>query len=182
MAVFGLFFIYPFAYADLHQLLRLGDPREESKASGPQNYRRALRRPDLPPIGHRTSSSTRSWSCRSRWRSGCRWRSSSMPEDPRPGVLPLGLLLPVARLVRRDHHDRDLHPQRGRPPQPIVGGAPLVVRRSEHGALVDRRPERLDNRRHGDAVLPRGAAVDPDGRLRGGGGRRDRAPGARSGG
>ena len=37
------------------------------------------------------------------------------PEDPRPDVLPRGVLLPVAGLVGGDHHDRALHPQRRRP-------------------------------------------------------------------
>ena len=65
----------------------------------------------------RTSPSTRSSSCRSRWPSGCRWRCHQ-PEDPRAGVLPLGLLLPVAGLVGRDHHDRALHLQLRRAVQP----------------------------------------------------------------
>ena len=56
----------------------------------------------------------------------------------------------------------------------IIGGQPSVVRRLRHGAVVDRRPERLDDLRHAHALLPRRAAGDPDRRLRGGRDRRRR--------
>ena len=71
MAVFGLFFIYPLVYGDLHQLLRVGDPRE---GAGRNRQHAELPRPSTTTRSSiarcGTPSSSRSSSCRSRWRSG----------------------------------------------------------------------------------------------------------------
>ena len=61
----------------LHQLLPLGDPREESPGRGTCNYTKCSARPDLPHRAQEHRSSTRWSSSRSRWRSGSGWRSSS---------------------------------------------------------------------------------------------------------
>ena len=63
----------------------------------------------------------------------------------------------------------------------ILGTQHHVLRRLRHGAAVDHGPEHLDDVGDDDALLPRVAPVDPDGRLRGRGDRRARGRGARSG-
>ena len=76
MAVFGIFFIYPFVYAIYISFFDWGILGKVASV-GTQNYHDALRRPGLPHGRSRTPSSTPSSSCRSRWRSACRWRWSS---------------------------------------------------------------------------------------------------------
>src|SRR5206468_5938681 len=84
-----------------------------------------------------------------------------------PGILPLGLLLSLGRVVGRDHDDRALHLQRRRALQQDHRWLDAVVHDGEHRALGDRRPQRVDDVRNGDDLVPRRPAVDPYGRLRG---------------
>ena len=122
---------------DLHQLLQLGDPREAVEERARTTT--ATLYHDRSSAGRsRTRSTTRR---RRAARDGARALDGArrQPGDPRPGVLPLGVLLPGDRLVGRDHGDRDLHPQRERPRQPDRRRPPVVVRRPVHRALVDRR-------------------------------------------
>ena len=92
-------------------------------------------------------------------------------------LLPLGLLLPGARLLGGDLRDRAVPPQRRRARQRRhqrghrAGLRSALVRRSRHRARVARRPRRVDDLGDDDALLPRRPAVGPDRRLRGSGDR-----------
>ena len=122
MAVFGLFFIYPLVYAIYISFFEWG-----ILGKSPGRRHRELPHP-LP----RLRSSGRSVKNIVEYTVvvvplemalGLADRARDQREDPRPDVLPLGVLLPVARLVGRDHGDRDLHPQRRRAPQPRSSAA-----------------------------------------------------------
>ena len=89
-------------------------------------------------------------------------RGDREPEDPRPAVLPRGVLLPVARVVGRDRGDLHLPAERGRSRERDPRHQHHVLRRLRHGAAVDHGPERLDDVGDDDALLPRGAPGDPD--------------------
>ena len=109
-----------------------------------------------------------------------RARGRRQPVDPFPDVLPRRVLLPVARRLRCDRLDRDLHPRLGRalqhdPAPPRLPPHERLVHAGEHRPAVDHRPERLDDVRHDDALLPRRVAGDPRRRLRG---RRNRRRGS----
>ena len=117
MAVFGIFFLYPFGYAIYISFFDwgiLGKSRQRRDAELP-------RRSSHDPIFHTALKNTLEYTVvvvPLEMALGLSMALVVNAEDPRQGVLPLGVLLPVDRLVRRDHDDRDLHPQRQRPAQP----------------------------------------------------------------
>ena len=175
----SLFFIYPLVYAVYISRYDWG-VFGKIETLGLDNYRELVPRRDLPARAQEHALLHGRSSFRSRWRSGSRWRWSSTPASAaRRSSAPRSTSL--ARLLGGDHRDRDLHPLRRRAAERDHRRQPAVVRRLRHGALVDRRPERLDDLRDDDALLPRRAAGDPDRRLRGGGDRRRQDAGGRSG-
>ena len=150
-----------------------GGSSARSRASGSHNYRDALPRPDLPHGGqeHRAVHGRRRAArdgarpldgARSSTRRSAAGRSSasafyfpSIASSAAITTIAI-FLLNADGLLNHDHR---------RPP--------LWFADPSDGALVDRRPECLDDVGDDDALLPRSAAVDPHRRLRGGGARRD---------
>ena len=117
LAVFGLFFIYPFGYAVYISFFHWGILGKTSPGTGTFNYAKVLH----DPVFHTALKNIAEYTRRGRpARDGARAlaRARHQPEDPRPQLLPLRLLLPVDRLVGRDHDDHPLHLQPERPVQP----------------------------------------------------------------
>ncbi len=129
MAVFGIFFIYPIGYAIYISFFNWGILGKIAGARpGLCNYRTSSTTRSSTGRS-RTPWSTRSSSCRSRWRSGSSMALIVNAGDPRPGVLPRRRSTSRRSPRRRDHDDRDLHPQRGRAAEPHHRLQPVVVRR-----------------------------------------------------
>ena len=148
----------------LHQPLRLADLQGAVRRLG--QLPAPLPRPRL--LAPRGPQHARLHGVRRAARDGARARARGrrQPVDPLPHVLPRRVLLPVARRLRRDRLDRDLHPRLGRalqhgPPPPRLPPHERLVHAGEHRAAVDHRSERLDDVGHDDALLPRRAAGDP---------------------
>ena len=117
MAVFLTFFIYPFFYALYISRFDWGVFGKIETLGLGELPRRCWRRRVLL-AGDQEHGSLHRWSSsRSRWR----W-ASTLAVIVNAGlrgraVLPLGVLLPLARLLRRDHRDRALHPFGRRAPE-----------------------------------------------------------------
>ena len=121
----------PVRLRDLHQLLPLGDPREEPASVGTQ-LRDGAPRPDLPH-GAQEHADYTVVVVPLEMALGLSLALIVNAGDPRQDVLPLGVLLPVDRLVGRDHDDRPLHLQRQRSVQSHLRRQHAVVQRREHG-------------------------------------------------
>ena len=121
MAVFVIFFMYPFVYAIYISFFDWGI-LGKNHSDGLDNYCDALARRDLPQ-GDQEHALYTVVVVPLEMALGLSMALVVNAGDPRQDVLPLRVLLPVARLVGRDHDDRDLPAQRGRPAQPDQSAA-----------------------------------------------------------
>jgi len=161
IVVFGLFFIYPFIYAIYISFLHWGILGKQPGSSGTYNYAKVLH----DPVFHTALKNIAEYTI------------VVVPLELALGLslallinqkirgrnfFPVGLLLPLDRLVGRDHDDHPLHLQRQRSLQPHLRLQHGLVRKCKHRLVGDRRPERLDDLGDGDDLLSRCAPVDPD--------------------
>ena len=181
MAIFLIFFIYPLVYAIYISLYDWGVLGKIERGRARELPRRSSTT-SLSGGRLKNTLELHGWSSsRSRWRSACSLARRRQREDPRAARSSARRSTsPRSRPRPRSPRSRSTSSTR-RPPERDHRRQPALVRRLRHRALVDHGPERLDDVGHDDALLPRRAAVDPDGRLRGGRDRRRRAPGGRSG-
>ncbi len=150
----------PDGLRDLHLALRLGSARPDRRGRVPELPRALPRRslsqgsaqhPRLHGVRRSRADGARAPRCGDR-----------EPEDPRPPVLPRGVLLPVAGVVGRDRGDLHLPAERRRARERDPRHQHHVLRRLRHRAAVDHGPERLDDVGDDDALLPRRTSGDPD--------------------
>ena len=127
IAVFGLFFVYPFIYAVYISFFHWGILGKQAGGHGTFNYSKVLH----DPIFHTALRNIAEYTFAVvplELALGLSLALLDQPEDPRPQLLPLVFLLPLDRLVRGDHDDRALHLQRPGPLQPDHRQQQVLVR------------------------------------------------------